>query len=196
MQWMHGHEVTCPVDGRGRDVVAATQYDVTIPRRCGGQFRPELTGGVWIADQYGAVSAHQSDRHSHMFGCRPIEFTQVLNIDDPEYHSKKSAPWPADAPGEIEIRLSGHAAPRQRTDEHFRAVMVSAPDEVVAAGHIHSVRVAKPGPIQGDTARTDKCNSICLRDILHTLGQKVMDCRRSHQALEILRGLKVQIGGF
>src|SRR5580700_10959579 len=129
MQWMHGYEVACPVDGRGRDVVAAAQNDVIIPRGCGGYCCSELARGGWVADQYRAVPPLQPDRHSHVFGRGPIKLIQILNIDDTEYQSKKSASRPADAPGEIHAWSSGHTTLRQRTDEHFGTVMVSAPAE-------------------------------------------------------------------
>jgi hypothetical protein len=52
------------------------------------------------------------------------------------------------------------------------------------------------GPIHHDTIRTDHCDCIRLRNILHALDQKRLDCRRSHLALEILQCRKVQSDGF
>ena len=43
-----------------------------------------------------------------MLGCRAVEITQVLNIDDTEYQSEKPASRPGDAAGEIHTRISGH----------------------------------------------------------------------------------------
>src|SRR5271170_8489156 len=104
---MHGHEVAKSVDGRSRDVVAAALDDEAVPWRRGGQFRAKLARAVRIADEHRAVPPHQPDRHSHTLGCRLIEITQILNIDDTDDHSKKSATRSADAAGEIHTRLSG-----------------------------------------------------------------------------------------
>src|ERR1019366_3627891 len=110
MQWMYRNEIANSIDDRWCDVVAATRGDVAIPWRYGGQSGSERTRRFWIADQYRAVPSHQPDRHPYMLGRRPIEITQIFNIDDTEYHSKKSAAGPADAPGEVHTLFSGHTA--------------------------------------------------------------------------------------
>src|ERR1019366_797515 len=130
-----------------------------------------------------------------MLGCRPIEITQIFNVDYTEDHAKKSASRPVDAPGEIQARISRHTALRQRTDEHFRIIMVPEPGEVIAIGHIQALREARPGPVHDETISIDEYDNIGLRNILHALRQIGLDFSRSHQALEILRGLKVQAGG-